>query len=183
MNDYKILSIDIGIHNLGYSLYDVDNNKLFFDLYDIDEKISKNDNIILSRTKIINDFVKNIFTNHNNINTVIIEKQVNVNTMAMELMYLLTATIYNYCDNIIIFDPKQKFTKLSIKYDVKNKNHKKLSIRIIRNYISKYYNDLLDTFDSYTKRDDISDSVFMLFVHLYNDNKKELIKLKQCCND
>ena len=88
MNDYKILSIDIGIHNLGYSLYDVDNNKLFFDLYDIDEKISKNDNIILSRTKIINDFVKNIFDKHNNINTVIIEKQVNVNTMAMELMYL-----------------------------------------------------------------------------------------------
>ena len=59
MNDYKILSIDIGIHNLGYSLYDVDNNKLFFDLYDIDDNISKNDNIILSRTKIINDDIKN----------------------------------------------------------------------------------------------------------------------------
>ena len=178
--NYNILSIDIGIHNLGYSLFNINDNKLFFDLYDIDNNINNNINIVVSRTKIINEFIKILFTKYPDINTVIIERQVNVNTMAMELMYLLTATIYNYCTNIIIFDPKQKFNKLSIKYNIKNKEHKKLSINIIYNFLLKYHVELIDKFNSFNKKDDISDAIFMLLVYVYKDNKKELMKLKEC---
>ena len=55
--NYNILSIDIGIHNLGYSLFNINDNKLFFDLYDIDNNINNNINIVVSRTKIINEFI------------------------------------------------------------------------------------------------------------------------------
>lgn len=182
MEDYNILSIDIGIHNIGYALYNTETDKLNFGLFDTDSKLTKSDkklNIVVSRVKYINMFVKEMFDRYK-ITKIIIERQVNNNTMAMELMYALTATIYNYCDNIEIFDPKLKFTSLGISYNTKNKAHKKLSISIVNNYIDKYYNYKLNDFEQYNKLDDISDAVFMLFISLYKNDSKQLLKIKEC---
>lgn len=174
----NILSIDIGIHNLGYSLYLSSNDYLFFDIYNVDEKITnkdkKNSGQVLSRTKYLKVFVDSIFSKYNDINIVIIERQVNINTQAMELMYLLTGLIYSYCENIIIFDPKLKFKTLSINFDTKNKHHKKLSIEIMKSFISRKYPILLTRFDNFEKKDDIADSLFMLLIILYKDNKEML---------
>ena len=117
-----ILSIDIGIHNLGWCVMETNPNTpyLEFGLYDIDED-NKNKDTVLYRTAKVHEFVKQIFDIYN-VSTVIIERQVNVNTMAMELMYSLVSSIYPYTRNIIIFDPKLKFTTLSLKYDTKNKS-------------------------------------------------------------
>ena len=186
MQNDVILSIDIGIHNLGYAIYDkntINEHKtesLLFDLYDLDENIEKKDkknNIVLTRAKYINKFIKDIF-NEYNINVVIIERQVNTNTRAMELMYLLTATIYNYCSNIIIFDPKLKFTKTGLIYNTKNKAHKKLSIKVIETYLINNYPSLLQRFQQYDKKDDISDAVFMLLIYRFENNKNKLSILR-----
>ena len=125
----------------------------------------------------VHKFVKNMFQTYN-IKTVIIERQINVNTMAMELMYALVSAIYPYTDNIIIFDPKLKFTTLSLKYDTKNKQHKKLSINIINNYLNKYYSQHVNKFMGYTKRDDISDAILMLLIYIYKNDKQKLINIR-----
>ena len=191
MHSPVILSIDIGIHNLGYAIYDKNTKSeqkkepLIFGLYDLDDNIEKKDkknNIVITRTKYINKFVKKIFKNHQ-VNTVIIERQVNTNTRAMELMYLLTATIYNYCEDIIIFDPKLKFTKTGLIYNTKNKAHKKLSIKVIREYITNNYPSLLDSFENYDKKDDISDAVFMLLIYRFENDKNKLSILRNYGED
>jgi hypothetical protein len=74
---------------------------------------------------------------------IIIERQVNINTVAMELMYATTATALSICRNIIIFDPKMKFTHLKIKYDTKNKNHKTQSVEIVKKYLNLNFPHLL----------------------------------------
>lgn len=196
LNSYT-LSIDIGIHNLGYAIglqnsaailhkqrneveaATIATTLYSFGLFDIDDKIKKSANIVMERVRLVSMFLKQIFKNLP-ITIVIIERQVNTNVMAMELMYCVASCCYQYCRNIIIFDPKLKFTKLKIPYETKNKAHKKLSIKIIRNYISNYYEDLLERFVSYDKLDDISDAVFMLLVYSYNDNPAELKKLRKC---
>ena len=176
--DVYILSIDIGIHNLGWSVMETtkDTNNhipyLEFGLYDIDED-NKNKDIVLYRTAKVYEFVKQIFDKYN-VLTVIIERQVNVNTMAMELMYSLVSSVYPYTRDIIIFDPKLKFTTLSLKYDTKSKQHKKLSVYIVYSYLHHKYPEHVNKFMSYTKRDDISDAVLMLLVYVYKSNKQEL---------
>ena len=179
MSDY-ILSIDIGIHNIGYALYNIEEDKLYFDLYDVDSHLTSADkkcNVVVVRTKYISTFVDNVFSKYN-INKVIIERQVNNNTMAMELMYSLTACVYHYCKNIIIFDPKMKFTALGLTYTTKNKAHKKLSINIIYHYIQKYYPHLIEQFDNTEKQDDISDAMLMIFIYLNKGNVEGLMKIK-----
>lgn len=176
-----ILSIDIGIHNLGYAIYDESYEiPLIFDLYDLDDKITKADKknkIILARAKYIYDFVSDLFINHD-ISKVIIERQVNTNTRAMELMYLLTMAIYPYCDNIDIFDPKRKFSSVGLSYDTKNKAHKRLSIKVVKGYIKDYYYSLSSYFNRFNKKDDISDAVFMLLVSKYENDKNILSALR-----
>ena len=150
---------------------------MVFGLYDIDANLPFNDDVVVSRVSVINSFVKEIFTEYPSISMVVIERQVNVNTMAMELMYALTATVYNYCKDIVIFDPKLKFTTLSLKYSTQNKAHKKLSVAIVRNYLAQNRPHLLPLFDNNKKRDDIADAVLMLLVLAFQSDKAALAQL------
>lgn len=180
MSPNCILSVDLGIHNIGYAIYTISDDKLQFGLYDIDSNLTASDrkaNVVVTRTKYIYMFVSNVFKQYP-IDTVIIERQVNNNTMAMELMYSLTACVYNFCKDIVIFDPKLKFTSLGLTYNTKNKAHKKLSINIVKNYITKYYPDLLSSFEDNSKQDDISDAVLMIFTHINKNNVEALMKIK-----
>lgn len=170
------LSIDIGIHNLAYAIHK--DGELIFDMFDIDAHITaRKCNVVIQRVKVVNDFINEIFGKYN-IEKVIIERQVNNNTVAMEMMYLITATCIRYTENIIIFDPKLKFSTLRLPYDTRNKAHKKLSVQIITNYLARYYpaNDIT----KYKKKDDIADSVFMLLVEEYKDDKDKLMQLREC---
>lgn len=150
---------------------------MVFGLYDVDANLPSNDDVVVSRVAVINSFVKEIFDEFPSISTVIIERQVNVNTMAMELMYALTATVYNYCKDIVIFDPKLKFTMLSLKYSTQSKAHKKLSVEIVRNYLATHHSDLLPLFNCNKKRDDIADAVLMLLVYGFRSDKAALAQL------
>ena len=175
-----ILSIDIGIHNIGYAVYDINTKEITFGLYDTDKKLTSADkkaNVVVTRTKYIHMFISDMFAKYN-IKKVIIERQVNNNTMAMEFMYLITSAVYSYCENIIIFDPKLKFTTLGLTYNTKNKAHKKLSIQIVKGYITKYYPHLLDTFNENSKQDDISDAILMILVHINKNDIDQLAAIK-----
>lgn len=174
-----ILSIDIGVHNLGYAVYDVENNILNFDVYDIDKHKNRNENTVIGRVKAVSAFLDNLFMKYT-FTKVIIERQVSNNICAMEMMYLLAGIINEYGAEIVIFDPKCKFTALSIPYDTRNKAHKKLSVMIAENYITKYYNVQLKNFQAFKKKDDIADAVFMLFVELFKGDAEKLNEIRQC---
>ena len=171
-----VLSIDIGIHNLGWCIMSTNDDKMLeFGLFDIDE--NKNADIVVYRTSVVHKFVSSMFIQYD-ISTVIIERQVNINTMAMELMYCLVSAIYPWTQNIIIFDPKLKFTTLALKYDTKNKNHKRLSINIVRKWLQQYHPNMVDIFEQYHKKDDISDAILMLVIHKYKHDKNMLLAIR-----
>lgn len=185
MNTQNILSIDIGIHNIGYAIYNKIEDKLDFGLYDIDSQLTKSDkknNTVITRVKYVSLFIDKLFESYN-FNKVIVERQVNNNTMAMELMYSIVSCVYKYCKDIIIFDPKMKFKALGLTYSTKNKAHKKLSVNIVSNYINKYYSSLMDKFDDNTKQDDISDAILMLLIDNYKNDINELMKIKNVINN
>ena len=172
------LSIDIGLRNLGYALFDKKQDKLSFGVYDVDDHLrNKKKNLVVSRSLILRDFIKDLFEKYD-IDSVIIERQVSSNTQAMELMYLLTGIITNYTTKIKIFDPKLKFMRLNLKYSTKNKAHKKLSVSIVKNYLEANHNDLLEEFTIHKKQDDIADAILMILVTVYKNDKAKLISLR-----
>ena len=172
-----MLSIDIGLKNLGYAIY-VDGT-LLFDILSVDKQVDKSKPLTVARALVLREFISGLFQKYD-IKKVIIEKQVNLNTAAMEMMYLLTGIICTYTEDIMIYDPKRKFITLCLNYDTHNKHHKALSVKIIGNYLAKEYPDLVDRFNSFKKKDDISDAMLMLFTVLYRAEKNKLKTIQTC---
>ena len=178
-----ILSIDLGIKNLGYSIItysklgklSFEDINIKFGIFNIAENLSKKSNVVVGRCEALHDFFCNIAEKYT-IDFVIIERQVSRNTMAMELMYATTSIAMFHCTDIIIFDPKNKFNKLNIEYSTESKKHKKQSTLYARNLISKKYNNLLASFDSYDKKDDISDSLNQCFVWMLENGMLKVSK-------
>lgn len=69
----------------------------------------------------------------------------------------LISAVYSLCPDveIICFDPKLKFKGIS--YNSKTKEHKKIVVNMAREYLLS--KDSLNDFETYTKKDDISDAV------------------------
>lgn len=182
------LSIDIGKKNLGYAIKytndDISESLYLFDIFDISNYLNNKESIVLQRAQILHDFLLNQITNYN-IQKVIIERQVQTNTIAMELMYSIVSILITMgINNIIIFDPKLKFTKLKQHYNTKNKEHKRLSIKITELLLQDIAPNLLDQFNIHTKKDDISDALIMLYLET-SDSEKILSfsnKLIKCFN-
>ncbi len=177
-----VFSFDIGKNNLGYAIRTDDT--LSFGIFDIDGRIGnqamKSKSVTVSRIFVLKEFVSSLVAIYNPVK-IIIEKQVQLNTIAMEIMYCLASICSEYVDenNLIIFDPKLKFTTLKIPYNTKNKYHKKLSISMCRNLLSIIYPDKLDDFDSHTKQDDISDAINMIYVHDCIIDNKQIVYLRE----
>lgn len=168
-----ILSIDIGEKNLGYTIAEI--KSLPFKLEDakivsgVFDYKNKGKNVVLSRVSSLHQFFHEHI--HDEVKFAIIERQVTMNKVAMELMYAVTAIIYNYTTDIVIFDPKMKFTHIGQQYDTKNKNHKKQSIknmRVVLSHVEKP--ELLTVLDAAEKKDDIADS-FNQFIVCCDDRK------------
>ena len=161
------LSIDIGKHNLGYALLNKVDDNIEFGLIDIDSNLKHKNSFIVESAGVIYEFVRGMFDKYS-IDSVIIEKQMRVNVVATEIMNLFVGILYPYCQNIILFQPKHKFTRMHISYTTKYKAHKRLSIDLMRKVIEKYYPSMLEQFDKLEKKDDVADSLFMILVQ----NKK-----------
>lgn len=199
---YALLSIDLGVDNLGYAVLSYDKpiisgftpknkpiyNKLAFEdihleygLFDIDahanrvrvrsdtSAIKKTKDVVLGRCVAMQTFFNGIALNHVSIDYVIIERQVTTNVCAMELMYAATSQALNHTDNVIIFDPKLKFTKLNVEYDTKNKAHKRLSASFAKQLLTNKYPDKIGLLDESKKKDDMSDAINQAFVWLLDN--------------
>lgn len=183
LHDYYILSIDIGVKNLGYSIIGV--SKLM-NLKDISIRfgivnLSESDTTISARCESLYKFLDKIFTAIK-ITTVIIEKQVPNNIKAMELMYAIygmaTVMLKGQQSNIIVFDPKLKFTSLNVPYDTKNKQHKRQSISYAKSFIEKQLPNKLSEFVKHTKKDDISDSINQALVWIASQHLTTAIDIE-----
>ena len=160
------MSIDIGIRHLGYSI--LTDEGLIFDIFDIedtynkDPKLKKLNSVPVQRAYVLNQFLTNIIEEYS-IERIIIERQVQTNTVAMEIMYSIISLCITKIplDALIIYDPKKKFTDLHLKYSTKNKEHKKLSINVCREKLAQLYPALLPSFEKHKKKDDIADSILM----------------------
>lgn len=154
-----MLSIDIGKKNLGYTYFELDegNNLVNIEsgIFNIDEKLKKNSDVVTYRCSRIKDFFKK-FTKE--IKYVVIERQVNKNVIAMNLMYGISSYAQMMTEDVFIFDPKMKFTTIGIEYCTKDKAHKKLSIDIAKKLITKMFPEKLPMIESHDKQDDIADS-------------------------
>lgn len=174
----SILSIDIGIKNLGYSVvtyvpnsFDMNNVDLMFGIVNISETATKNKTVIASRCECLHSFLSTIASKYN-ITKIIIEKQVPTNVKAMELMYAIYGmgiNIVHDCSNIIIFDPKLKFTTLGVQYNTKNKQHKRQSIQYAHEFLNYMFPDILPKFENHHKKDDIADSMNQAFVWMISN--------------
>ena len=160
------LSIDIGKRNLGYSLLSPEG--LLFDLFDIEVEGKKYGRVseVVKRCAVLKDFLECMCKEHN-VQEIIIERQVPTNVICMELMYSLVSLSMSYfpMDCITIFDPKCKFTKIGKEYSTRGKEHKKLSVELIREHLREKFPEEVEKFESYAKKDDIADSLLMLLVH------------------
>ena len=160
------LSIDIGIRHLGYSI--LTNEGLIFDIFNIedtynkDPKLKKLNSVPVQRAYVLNQFLTDIIEEYS-IERIIVERQVQTNTVAMEIMYSIISLCITKIplDALIIYDPKKKFTDLHLKYSIKNKEHKKLSINVCREKLAQLYPALLPSFEKHKKKDDIADSILM----------------------
>lgn len=176
---HAILSIDIGVKNLGYTIFSYDNPptsivdyNISFGIFNITSNISKKDDTVSGRCKVIQRFFSTLSSTYT-FDHIIIEKQVQTNTIAMELMYSIYSFSLTYTPSIYIFDPKLKFNYIHVPYDTKNKAHKKQSIEYATTTISTIYPDSLPSFLSNTKKDDISDSLLQGLTYISMNNLTE----------
>lgn len=171
----SILSIDLGIKNLGWALLKVDSIKksvtnVDFGIFIVDGKKSSKESVVSYRCGRLNEFFK-MFKDEK-LDYIIVERQVNNNTQAMCLMYAIVMHAMNVVEEnrIFIFDPKLKFTFYHEEYCTKNKAHKKQSIERARKLICKDYSELTSKFDEFDKKDDISDAINQGITYLEMNN-------------
>jgi hypothetical protein len=173
------LSIDVGTRNLGYAVVsvesDADKYVVDFDLFDIETTINskyKKMPIVNARVKVIIEFL-DLICNKFNVRRIVVEKQ-NINNPTAMIIQSIIMT-YGELKNLetISFDPKTKFninnllklnTGLDLEtlqkfttYNSSKKEHKKNIVTICRKILEN--NGLVDKFDKFAKKDDISDAI------------------------
>lgn len=187
-----VLSIDIGVKNLGWTIFASDNSfkttakqpfeniSVTFNIFNITNAVSANASIVTERCNAVSQFMKQI-NNNFIIDYVVIERQVPSNIKAMELMYAITTAAHCYTEtpnDVIIFDPKLKFQMLNIDYDTENKHHKRQSIVMCRTMLITLAECKVEAFDQFDKQDDVSDSFNQAFEWLC-ENRKLAYTLKE----
>ena len=85
-------------------------------------------------------------------------------------MYSIATEALNYTNNVVIFTPNQKFKTFQIPYSTTNKQHKRLSITLASNLITKHFPEMIYKFNTFKKKDDIADAINQLFTVLYQNN-------------
>ena len=176
MTTHAVISIDLGIKNLGWtvlmwdgsSVVRIDDMRVRFGVYNIDANVPKRMNTVVGRCESLRTFFGQMTEAAKGamIEAIVIERQVSRNTMAMGLMYATTALAMEITDEVVIFDPKSKFNKVGVTYVTERKQHKKQSIRYAGNVLRKWWRDGMGLFESMRKKDDVSDAIIQGLVWL-----------------
>lgn len=178
----KIISFDIGIKNMAYSIAYIDNNLNILKLNKIDLNIAKNSTIqnLIDNTI---DFLDDIFHNEINLNyneklKVLIECQM---TSKMKCIQTTINTYFKMISKLEGFDietiylsPKhkldltKKYPNYSLNTDYNNYKNNKINAISFATYLisNKYNNDnLLYLINNEKKKDDICDALLMIFYY------------------
>lgn len=165
------LAIDVGKNNLGYCLFNGKDIK--FGIFNSEDLLTRSiqkqwGGRVFGRSKIFSDFMSELFSQYE-ISKVFIEKQVQKNTVAKSIESCLgTLSIVNKAVPVI-YDPKNKFMYLKPKFDSKKKEHKKIVQDYARS-ILKTYGYSTNYFESFSKKDDISDAMCMAVFSWYEEH-------------
>jgi len=161
-----ILSIDVGIKNLAYIIYDkgviqdwnviklTDKNTKTIDMIEISIELKK------ELDKLGNDF-----------ETILIENQIGRNAIRMKNLQTMISFYYvmkgNH--NIVYWNSSNKL-KFFIKTKTTYSERKKVSIQITKQFIEHYHPDYIVFFSKNKKKDDLSDCYLQLLNYLHKKN-------------
>jgi hypothetical protein len=172
----NILSIDVGLKNLGICNIDSDSNILYWNVLEVNNT---------------NELIKSLDSIFNtDINTVVIEKQPSFNprmrtvASAIQTYFIIRGQVdHNSIHKIIFYSPKYKLqicedhSKLeNAKKSQKYRIHKQMAIDQTRKMVS---GDHLTFFNKHKKKDDLADSYLQAISYLSSkDHNTELIARK-----
>lgn len=120
---------------------------------------------IIKRIKVLNNFLEELIQTFS-IKSMIIERQYKNNEIAHGLSCSIVSHGLLRGLNVEMFTPHDKFRKLGLKYDTKNKQHKTLSIQIFQEFLEENNKNLWAMINelNISKLDDIADSFLQLMV-------------------
>lgn len=165
------ISIDVGIKNLAYIIYETKDSTIL--KWDVLELCSENSNKInlIELGKIMCNSFYDIFTPYN-VERVIIENQIGQNAIRMKtLQGMITMYfIQQGCNDIYHWNACHKLKDYDIPKKTTYSQRKKLSIQITQKLLQEDYPKFLDHFLSHKKKDDLADC----FLQLKDALKKQL---------
>jgi hypothetical protein len=167
-----ILSIDVGIKNLAYVLFDKENKIIDWNVVELCDKTtnSKKISLVDIATKLQESLDKLLF--QKDIQTVIIENQIGPNAIRMKS---IQGMITMFCVSNKIYDIQYWNASNKLKKYIKGKSsyteRKKASVIITRLLLNEHYSQYLDFFNKHKKKDDLADCFLQLLDYLSKDNK------------
>jgi hypothetical protein len=161
------MSVDLGVKNLAFSLFDEDGELVDFDLINtgIGQKTA------VERCK----WVKNFVSEYPDCKKLVIEKQLPVNVVCFALMYTFVSVfLCREGGEVVVTPPWVKFGKLGMKMDTQKKAHKKETAEKVLEYLN---DEQKEKFRRFWKKDDIADCILQ-FIALRPMKEKEKDKEK-----
>lgn len=163
------LSIDVGLKNLGYIIYDSDSDKILrWGIINICNDNANTVNLIDVGKNICDMFIKqvDIF----DIGKVIIENQQGINAIRMKSVQMMI-TMYFIKNNIDVchWSSSNKLKKYNLPKKTTYVQRKKESIRITKEEIINQYPEWETHFSKHPKKDDLADAFLQLISYLECD--------------
>ena len=159
------LSIDVGIKNLGYIIYDASENTIKD--WNIIELCDKNTNAckadLIDIGKKMHEKFPSVFDIYH-YDEIIIENQIGQNAIRMKTLQGMITMYFiekNY-KNIYFWNASQKLKNFSITRKTTYNERKKLSVEITKHIICEYYPDFETHYLSHKKKDDLADCFLQL---------------------
>lgn len=147
----NIIAIDIGIKHFAKA-YVRDGKLIDFSLDELQGTT------VIDRINSLKTLLKDITPETH----LVIERQVRKNVVAMSLMYAVVMYASTITSHISIVSPTDKFWKSCLMCPKNYYTRKKMAINYVKeNYIPE---NLIEKFDYYKKKDDISDAIWMACV-------------------
>jgi hypothetical protein len=166
------LSIDVGIKNLAYIIFDKESKIIEWNVVELCDKTKNSKKISLIEIAIKLEESLNKILFQKDIYTVIIENQIGPNAIRMKS---IQGMITMLCVSKKIYDIQYWNASNKLKKYIKGKSsyteRKKASVIITRLLLDEHYSQYLDFFNKHKKKDDLADCFLQLLDYLSKDNK------------
>ncbi len=164
------ISIDVGIKNLAYIIYDGQNIVEWNVVELCDKKVNAGKVNMIDIGIGLHKALQNI---PSTIETIIIENQIGQNAIRMKSIQGMIT--YHFVEkgktNIIYWNPIHKLKKYNQKEKKTYTQRKKDSVAITKLLLSEYFSNFEPYFNSHKKKDDLADCFLQLIDYLDKENK------------